>query len=324
MTLPPPYPRDVVSQGIRMRSTRKPPEDLAERYPGYLRVWQDEWGVTWASLTEFDKGEVIEGAIRDWSELDAYKPPDLSLPQCYEHARQGFAAQPDKYRIGGLPGFCFNIARKLRKLENYLCDLIEAPENVHRLHGMIRAQLEAAIDNWARVGADGVMFPEDWGMQDRLLIDPGLWREMFKDDFRRLCARAHGHGMHVLMHSCGYIFDIIEDLCEVGIDCLQLDQPRLLGIDRLAECFGGRMSFWCPVDIQRTLQSRDEIQIAEEARYLIERLGRYGGGFVAGYYGSNEALGLDPKYQDIACRTFVENAHLVREPTARPRRSRTS
>ncbi len=160
------------------------------------------------------------------------------------------------------------------------------------------------------------MFAEDWGMQDRLLIDPILWREMFKDDFRALCGRAHDHGMHVLMHSCGYIYDIIGDLCEVGIDCLQLDQPQLSGIDRLADNFGGRMSFWCPVDIQQTLQSRDEKRIAEEARCLIERLGCYGGGFIAGYYGSNEALGLDPKYQDVACRAFVQNAGLVAEKSA--------
>jgi len=40
---------------------------------------------------------------------------------------------------------------------------------------------------------------------------------------------------------------------------------------------------------------------------LVETLGRFGGGFVAGYYGGgNEVLGLTAEPQDIACKTFVE------------------
>jgi len=31
--------------------------------------------------------------------------------------------------------------------------------------------------------------------------------------------------MKVIQHSCGYNWELIDDLCEVGIDCLQFDQP---------------------------------------------------------------------------------------------------
>ncbi|MGB2823596.1 MAG: hypothetical protein WBF17_21630, partial [Phycisphaerae bacterium] len=100
--------------------------------------------------------------------------------------------------------------------------------------------------------------------------------------------------------------DIIGDLIECGVHCLQFDQPRLHGIETLSERFGGKVAFWCPVDIQKTLQTRDGRQIREEARLLVEKLGRFGGGFVAGHYGGNEAIGLTPDVQDIACRAFVE------------------
>ncbi len=40
---------------------------------------------------------------------------------------------------------------------------------------------------------------------------------------------------------------------------------------------------------------------------MIERLGAGGGGFIAGYYPSNEAIGLEPKWQDVACRAFVKH-----------------
>ena len=68
----------------------------------------------------------------------------------------------------------------------------------------------------------------------------------------------------------------------------------------------GQVTF-CPVDIQKTLQTGDEAAIAAEARALIDHLGGPEGGFVAGYYGDNVAIGLDPHWQDVACRTFMEH-----------------
>ena len=53
------------------------------------------------------------------------------------------------------------------------------------------------------------------------------------------------------MHSCGYIYEIIEDLIELGMDVLQFGQPALYGIERLGREFGGRITFWCPVEIYR-------------------------------------------------------------------------
>jgi hypothetical protein len=42
------------------------------------------------------------------------------------------------------------------------------------------------------------------------------------------------------------------------------------------------------------------------AKYYIEKLGSLGGGFVAGYYGSNAAIGVGPELQAVACRAFMK------------------
>lgn len=301
MTLPEPYPNDLLGGGRRGREN----QPLQPR-GGELRRWRDEWGVTWASLTDYDKGEVVDPAIADWSDLDAYEPPDLGRQDDYADAAARFAGDTEHFRVGGIPGFTFNVARKLRKLDSYLCDLMLEPENVRRLNDLVRRELLRAIDCWAAAGADAIMFPEDWGTQDRLMIAPAMWREVFKPEFQALAGRARDHGLYVLMHSCGKTTDIIGDLIDCGIQCLQFDQPRLHGIETLAESFGGKVTFWCPVDIQTTLQTRDPDQIRAEARLLVERLGGCGGGFVAGYYGGNEAIGLTRDVQDVACKAFVE------------------
>jgi hypothetical protein len=302
LALPEPYPNDLFWAGRVVPGYQD--KELAPR-GGEKRRWLDEWGNTWATLTDYDKGEVVAGALADWAQLDSYLPPDFGRKEDYAQATAAFAGEREKYRVAWFPGFVFNVARYIRKLENYLCDLIEYPRQVARLNGLVRQTLLAGIDRLAEAGADALMFPEDWGTQDRLMISPAMWRAVFKPEFMALAGRARARGLAVFMHSCGKITDIIPDLIECGIDVLQFDQPRLHGIDALA-AFNGRVTFWCPVDIQKTLQTRDAGLIAAEAAELVAKLGAHGGGFIAGHYGGHQAIGLTSDVQDHACRAFVE------------------
>jgi len=266
----------------------------------------DEWGNQWARIDDTSKGEVVKGVFDTIGDIDGYAFPDYSNPADYATAAQRRTESPDKWLVGNMPGFVFNIARKLFRLEDYLVYVLVEPEPIGVLHDRIEAMLTDMIRNYAAAGVDSVMFCEDWGTQLQTLISPGLWREEFYPRFKRLCAVAHDGGIKVFMHSCGAIGAIVPGLVEAGIDLLQFDQPMLHGIDRLAAHQDrGRITFWCPVDIQKTLQTRDERIIRAEARELIDKLWRGRGGFIAGYYGGNEAIGLDPSVQEWACDEFL-------------------
>jgi len=280
--------------------------DLAWRDVGGNRQeYVDEWGNTWARLDRTSKGEVARGVLEDWDALSSLALPDLANPARFERAREICQdANNDRFRIGGLPGFPFNIARKMRRLDHFLMDVLLYPDQVSALLQRIEDLLAKVIVQYARVGVDCVMFPEDWGTQLSLMVSPVTWRAMFKPGFVRLCRVAHDWGIKVFMHSCGKITAIIPDLIEAGIDLLQFDQPRLHGIDTLAQ-FHGQITIWCPVDIQTTLQNHDETAIAAEARELVAKLGGPEGGFIAGYYTDNASIGLDPHWQDVACRAFM-------------------
>ncbi|MGI6367942.1 MAG: uroporphyrinogen decarboxylase family protein [Anaerolineae bacterium] len=293
--------------------------NVSYRLPEYEPEWRsvgperqeyvDEWGNTWARLDRTSKGEIARGALDSWDALDQLVLPDLANPLNYVSVSEACRRNAgDRFVIGGLPGFPFNIARKLRRLDQFLMDVLLEPEPVSELLRRIEALLHEMIIAYAQSGVDAVMFPEDWGTQLALMVSPPLWRRMFKPAYVALCDTAHQHGIRVFMHSCGKITSIIPDLIESGIDLLQFDQPRLHGIDLLAQ-FKGRVTFWCPVDIQKTLQSGDADAIAQEACELIDQLGGPAGGFVGGYYSDNVAIGLDPHWQDIACQAFMRHGN---------------
>jgi len=274
---------------------------------GGAEYWLDEWGCTWSRLGGISKGEVVRGAIEDWDRLDDYRPPDFGLAARYERARQAVRDNSEKYVIIGLPGgWVFAAARYIRKMERYLADLLLERERIERLHDLVVAENEKVISRAAELGAQAVMVWEDWGTQTGPLVSPRMFREIFKPRIKRQCDLARGLGLACWMHSCGAMTKLIPDLIDAGVGVFQFDQPCIHGIDYLNEEFGGRAAFWCPVDIQTTLQTRDEAAIRTEARQLVEKLGGHQGGFIAGYYGDNVAIGLDPAVQDIACRAFVE------------------
>jgi uroporphyrinogen decarboxylase len=266
----------------------------------------DEWGNTWARLDPTSKGEVVKGVLTDIADMDAYRFPDYSPPAAYAAVSARRKEAPDKWLIGNMPGFAFNIARKMRKLDQYLMDLVLETDRMHALHDRIDAMLEDMIRNYAAAGADCVMFPEDWGTQNQTLISPALWREEFFPRFQRLCGLAHRLGIKVFMHSCGQIEAIVPGLMEAGVDVLQFDQPDLHGIDTLASHQArGKITFWCPVDIQTTLQQRNEAVIRAKVREMLDKLWRGRGGLIAGYYGDNASIGLDPVWQGYACDEFT-------------------
>jgi hypothetical protein len=277
---------------------------------GRQEFYTDEWGNIWFRMADMGKGgEIYRPALAEWDQLREYRLPDMAAPERYRTAQETFAAEQRRYRLGFLPGFPFAICRYLRKIENYFKDLLLERERVDELNDRVAALLEAMIARYAEAGADGVLFCEDWGTQERLLVSPSMWREIFKPLFRRLCAAAHKRGLHVLMHSCGCVRDILGDLAEIGVNCMQFDQPALYGLDSLAARLQGlKLCLFSPVDIQRVLPSGDRARIVAEARRMAELFNGRQGGFIATTYGDLKGIGVRPEWERWAYDEFLASA----------------
>ena len=77
----------------------------------------------------------------------------------------------------------------------------------------------------------------------------------------------------------------------MGVDVLELLQPDIFGVERLASQYGGRVCFCCSVDHQRCAVSGTREEIFAYARRLNERLGCFNGGFI-GYIEDYSSLGM--------------------------------
>jgi uroporphyrinogen-III decarboxylase len=162
----------------------------------------------------------------------------------------------------------------------------------------------AAIRRFAAAGANGFIFPDDWGLQNRLMIAPEKWRAIWKPCYARIYAAAHAAGLLTFLHSCGCITEILDDLIEIGLDVIHMDQQENMGLERLGERFAGRLTFFSPVDIQTAMQ-RPLPEVRAYARRMARCLARPAGGFIPRWYTDPAGAGHTQAAIDAMCEEFL-------------------
>lgn len=294
---------DMVSSGLG------PSRTYQERrwVDGPMEYYDDPWGNIWRRMVDGSRGgEVHEAAIREWSQLDTLELPDFDDPARYEKAARIYAQHPDKYHVGFVPGWVFATSRYLRKMEIYFADLIAYPKEIDRLHTLVTDLFVRVIRLYAEAGADAVFYCEDLGTQQRALIGPKMWRQVFRPHYERLTSTAHELGLKVLMHSCGYNWQLIDDLIAAGIDCFQFDQPEVYDLPALAgKLEQHQVALWSPVDIQQIMPKGDKELIEAEVAKMVEL---FGGFLILKNYGDIAGIGIEQEWDRWAYEAALRAA----------------
>lgn len=265
-----------------------------------------EWGFVWEVL-DGTMGQPKTHPLADWDKIDAYVPPDPQAPGRFEGLADAISQWPDRFIKFGLGITGFNQATFLRGYEAFLSDLYLDRETAERVFDIVVNFENAIIEQAVHYPIDAVTFGDDWGTQKGLMIDPGLWRDVFKPRYADQFARVRRGGKKVWFHSCGDVRDIIGDLIDIGVDVIELLQPDLLGVERLARDFGGKVCFCCSIDHQRRAISGVRDEIFAYARFLCDTLGAFNGGYIA-YIEDYACLGMSEQNYQWIRQAFHELA----------------
>ena len=322
--------RDIAQKAIRFQSPERVPVDfgrLGRRDFHYVRAMspnsplgdgreRDEWGCVWHRPPP-DSGIHNEGMIKEHplanaslEELASYPFPDSRAPDRYRKIQQGlenpeahnkFVWLEDHYTL-------FERCWALRGMEQLLVDMHENADFVHALLGRVADFHMGVLENLQpfRGQIHGYHIGDDWGSQNGPLISTALFREFFKPHYKDLFERAHSMDMAVRLHSDGKINELIEEFIDIGLDLIEINSPRTLGMDAVCERFRGRIAFEVCVDIQTTLPRGDGAQIRAEVRELIEKWGTEEGGLIALGYPDLEGIGASEESDRAALEAFLE------------------
>ena len=87
-----------------------------------------------------------------------------------------------------------------------------------------------------------------------------------------------------------------------------MDQQENMGLERLGAEFGGRLTFFSPVDIQNTMVYGSLEEIRAYCRKMAALLGRQGGGFIPRWYGDPTGAGHRSEAINAMCEEFLRIA----------------
>jgi uroporphyrinogen decarboxylase len=174
----------------------------------------------------------------------------------------------------------------LRRMDNFLMDLLAEPENVERLLDALMEVHMATLDKvCGAVGdvVDVVRFGDDLGTDTGPFMAPATYRELFKPRHTQLCNYVHQHSqMKTFLHSCGSIYSLLPDLIECGFDVINPVQTACYQMEpeRLKSEFGRDITFWGGgADTRKVLNHGTPQEVRDDVRRRIDILAP-GGGFV--------------------------------------------
>jgi uroporphyrinogen decarboxylase len=258
-----------------------------------------EWGFEWQHLeNDLTMGQPKEATIKTWADFERYRPPDPYDPTRFDAMKKTRdELGDDKYYKANFVLSGFTVMAFLRGFAEILEDLYLERENVERLADVVFGFEEEIIKQLKPQGFDTVGFADDWGNQKSMFISPKLWREVFKPRYKRQIDLAHECGLELYFHCCGYIYDIMPDFVEIGLDVLNPGQPNINGIRRMGDAFSGKMCFACPVSYQTTGISGSKEDIYGEVQELVECLGNRNGGLIGLL--PTDIVGLGAKRENV-------------------------
>jgi uroporphyrinogen decarboxylase len=282
----------------------------------------DEWGCTWVRSEMKNMGQVKGHPLADWAALDHFRWPDPHDPAFYEGMAARFAGGEGQYISTGIFMLLFERMHTLHGFQNTLQDLYLERARIEMLADrIVEFDLGVIAEIAARFGPQihGFGFTDDWGTQQNTFISPQLWDEFFKPRYKRIFDAIHAAGWHVWMHSCGKVNAILDGLIDSGLNVINLQQPRALGIEEVGRRFRGRICFESLCDIQHTLPFKDAAAIREEALLLLDSWAAPTGGFILSDYGDGRAIGVDLGKKQVMLDAFLGADPYRPAPATSPR-----
>ncbi len=330
-------PREIVQAAIHFDGPERLPVRMAcfgcddtawipwknrDRWENGLKV--DEWGCRWEQTELANMGQPKGHPLADLSCHDRAIAPDYSEDWRYEDAEEALRAaeKEDRYTQVGIFMVLFERMHSLAGFENVLMGLLADRQNAEALADKILAAHVCLVRNCQeRFGPrlHSFSMTDDWGTQEAAFISMELWRDFFLPRYRRLFDAMHEGGQDVWVHSCGKINEVIRGFIDAGVDVVNLQQPRALGIEEIGRRYRGKITFESLSDIQATLPTDDAARIEGDARALAEHWMTRQGGFVFSDYGDGEAIGAGPAAKLTMYRAFSEvSLDLYGQPLPEP------
>ncbi len=267
------------------------PTRLKGQYDKYFDNLQelsyiDEWGVGWkhSTIAHLSGMSHPMKGFTTVEEIEKFPLPDL----LEDYRWEGFKEKVDAVKAQGLCAVYFAVqvfepTWYLRGMEELLMDMYDEDEKAFVCLERVTKIQEKFCEKLANAGIDIIVYGDDVGTQNSLLMSKDIWEKYCKPTMQRCikAAKDKKEDLLAFYHSDGWILPIIEDLIEIGVDILNPVQPECMDPKEIKKLYGDRLSFWGTIGTQTTLPFGTPMEVEEKVKDMINTVGKNGGLVIA-------------------------------------------
>lgn len=200
-------------------------------------------------------GEHVKGVIQTREDFERY-PWDGICDTYFQMYHRSFEAlrrnMPEGMKaIGGVGYGIFECVQDLVGYED-LCYMRVDDEELY--HDMFFKIGESNLKIWKRFLREYgdiycvCRFGDDLGFKSTTLLPPDEIRELVIPQYKPIIQAVHDAGKPFLLHSCGCIFDVMEDIIAAGIDAKHSNEDQIAPFTYWVEQYGDRIGNFGGID----------------------------------------------------------------------------
>jgi uroporphyrinogen decarboxylase len=225
-------------------------------------------------------GSEDRSVIHNMADFERYPWPELSAPIDFEPFEVVAGLLPEGVKIVG--GVCmgpYEWVSNMLGTEGLCFALADQPELVDAMFAKIGALIVAADLKLAQIDAICALRQgDDLGFKTATFLSPADLRRLVFPTYKQMVQAAHGAGKPFILHSCGNLAEVYEDLIQdVGIDGKHSFEDTILPVDQFKAQYGKRVTPLGGIDVDMVCRA-DEPVLRRYVREKIERC------FADGFY----------------------------------------
>jgi uroporphyrinogen decarboxylase len=234
----------------------QPAANTASQVEGGTRYWIDD----------------NRGPIGTWDDFRRYPWP-------VDYRRSNFLPRlmarrlPEGMKVMVIPGGVFEWTTWLMGLVPFCYALADQPDLVdaiiERVGGSIYRVVEDLIDE-PYVGV--VFMGDDLGCASGTIVSPSILRQKFLPQTKRVIDLVREAGKLFVLHTCGDVYAIMDDLIDLGIHAKNSFEDKILPVEEVYRRWGHRVGLMGGVDVH-LLTVGSEKEVRRRTREILDVCG---------------------------------------------------